>query len=153
MSSFRVVAIPTSVAQKVRSTLRSSFHDFPVHRENASDDAPCRHCLRKFAAGDDRILFTYDRFDQIEPLPEPGPVYIHTADCPRYGEYAGFPEQMRSSPRTLEAYGEGRTLLAREHVSDGKFEPVIARLLANPSVNYVQVNSTTAGCFTFRIER
>jgi hypothetical protein len=60
---------------------------------------------------------------------------------------------MRSSPRTLEAYGKDRTLLGREHVSDGNFEPVIARLFANRDVNYVQVNSTTAGCFTFRLER
>jgi hypothetical protein len=65
MSSFRVLAIPTSVAQKVRTTLRSSFHDLPVHRENATDDAPCRHCLRRFSRGEARILFTYDRFDGV----------------------------------------------------------------------------------------
>jgi hypothetical protein len=38
-------------------------------------------------------------------------------------------------------------------VSDGKFEPAIEKLFAIPGVDYLQVNSTTAGCFTFRIER
>jgi hypothetical protein len=63
------------------------------------------------------------------------------------------PEELRGSPRTLEAYARGRRLLAQEHVSDGKFEPVIEKLFAHPEVDYIQVNSTTAGCFTFRIER
>jgi hypothetical protein len=44
-------------------------------------------------------------------------------------------------------------LLAQEHVSNGNFEPIIEKLFASPEVDYLQVNSTTAGCFTFRIER
>jgi hypothetical protein len=32
-------------------------------------------------------------------------------------------------------------------------EPAIEKLVAHPDVDYLQVNSTTAGCFTFRIER
>ena len=33
------------------------------------------------------------------------------------------------------------------------FEPVIDRLFDDRDVDYLQINSTTAGCFTFRIER
>jgi hypothetical protein len=154
MSAFRVVAIATETAEKVRASLRSSFHDLPAYQEISTDDAPCRHCLGKFKAGEDRrILFTYDRFDGVESLPQPGPVYVHAAGCDRYSETAGFPEQLRNSPRTLEAYGAGRVLVAREHVIDGRFEPIIARMLGSREVDYIQVNSTTAGCFTFRIER
>ena len=65
----------------------------------------------------------------------------------------GFPEELRGSPRTVEAYARGRRLLAQEYVADGEFEPTIEKLLAHPDVDYLQVNSTTAGCFTFRIER
>ena len=36
---------------------------------------------------------------------------------------------------------------------DGEFEPAIGKLFANAEINYLQVYSTTAGCFTFRIER
>ena len=69
------------------------------------------------------------------------------------GKDAGFPEELRGSPRTVEAYARGRRLLAEEHVADGKFEPVIDKLFTRRDVDYLQVNSTTAGCFTFRIER
>jgi Protein of unknown function (DUF1203) len=154
MQSIRIVAIPTEVAEAVRTTLRAPVYGFPAHAELATDDAPCRHCLRTFAAGQDRrILFTYDRFTGVESLPQPGPVYVHADACPRYSEDAGFPEELRGSPRTVEAYARGRRLLAQEYVADGKFEPVIEKLLAHPNVEYLQVNSTTAGCFTFRIER
>ena len=100
-----------------------------------------------------RILFTYDRFSGKESLPQPGPVYIHADDCTRYPEIGHFPEELRNSPRTLEAYARGRRFIAQAHVSDGRFEPAVQGLFANPEVDYLQVHSTTAGCFTFRIER
>jgi hypothetical protein len=154
MIPIRIVAIPTEVAEAVRATLRAPVYGFPAHAEVATDAAPCRHCLRTFAEGKDRrILFTYDRFAGVESLPQPGPVYVHQDACARYSEDAGFPEELRGSPRTLEAYARGRRLLAQEYVADGNFEPVIEKLLAHSSADYLQINSTTAGCFTFRIER
>src|SRR2546429_8019905 len=102
---------------------------------------------RVFVPGEDRrILFTYDRFAGVESLPQPGPVYVHAEACARYSEDAGFPEELRGSPRTVEAYARGRRLLAQEYVADGEFEPAIQKLLAHPNVDYLQVNSTTAGC-------
>jgi hypothetical protein len=154
MREICVVAIPTEIANSVRTTMRAPIYGFPAHSELATDDAPCRHCLRTFSPGvDRRILFTYDRFAGIESLPQPGPVYIHANDCPRYSPAAGFPEELRASPRTLEAYARGRRLVAQEYVVDGRFEPVIEQLFARGEVDYIQVNSTTAGCYTFRIER
>jgi len=149
-----VVAIPTEVAEAVRETMRAPGYGFPAHEELDTDAAPCRHCLHLIEPGQARcILFTYDRFAGIETLPQPGPIYIHADSCQRYGEDAGIPEQLRSSPRTLEAYAHGRRLIAQEYAQDGNFESKLERLFNYPEVDYVQVNSTTAGCFTFRIER
>jgi len=154
MRHYRIVAIPTEVAEQVRRTMRAPGFGFPAYAEAATDDAPCRHCLRLIAGGKDRrILFTYDRFDGVEALPQPGPVYVHEGACERYKGNAGFPEELRNSPRTLEAYARGRRLLVQEYVADGKFEPVIEKLFSRSEVDYIQVHSTTAGCFTFRIER
>jgi hypothetical protein len=154
MIPIRIVAIPTEVVEKVRRTMLAPFHAFRAYAELATDDAPCRHCLRTFVAGKDRrILFTYDRFAGVEALPQPGPVYVHEESCPRYASDSAFPEELRRGSRTLEAYGRGRHLLGLEYVSDGKFEPAVERLFAQEQVDYIQVHSTAAGCFTFRIER
>jgi hypothetical protein len=154
MLAIRVVAIPTAVANSVRRTMCAPVYGFPAHSEVAADAAPCRHCLRTFVPGvDQRILFTYDRFSGVESLPQPGPVYVHAEDCPRYPEDGEFPVELRGSPRTLEAYGCGRRLVAQEYVADGKFEAAIEQLFGREDVDYIQVSSTTAGCYTFRIER
>jgi Protein of unknown function (DUF1203) len=154
MKNIRVVAIATEVADEVRKTMRSPGYGFPAHEEVATDVAPCRHCLRTFKVGAERsILFTYDRFRDVESLPQPGPIYIHAEHCERYDEKGGVPEELRDSPRTLEAYARGRNLAAQEYVTDGKFEPAVDRLLERPEVDYIQVQSSTAGCFTFRMER
>jgi hypothetical protein len=154
MNRIRIEAIPTEIAREVRKTVPQTFHGFPAHAEISSDEAPCRHCLKTFKPGvDRRILFTFDRFSGIESFPQPGPVFIHENDCARYAPDAGFPEQLRNSPRTLEAYAHGRTLLAQERVDHQDYEAAIDHLFGMEGVAYILVNSTTAGCYTFRIER
>jgi hypothetical protein len=150
MNAMQIVAMPTETANAVRSTLKAPTYGFPAHVETATDAAPCRHCLKTFVAGKDRrILFTYDRFAGVESLPQPGPVYIHADNCERYHTDGEFPEELRNSPRTLEAYARGRKLTGTEYVADGNYEVAIEKLFANLEAAYIQVNSTTAGCFTW----
>ncbi|HEU5411882.1 MAG TPA: DUF1203 domain-containing protein [Candidatus Acidoferrales bacterium] len=153
MLPIRIVAIPTAVAESVRATLRDPVYGHVAYVEVGAESAPCRHCLRLIAAGERRILFTYDRFSGVEPLPLPGPIYIHAEPCERYPESAEFPDELRGSPRTLEGYSAGRHLVAREYVNDGAMEKALETIFVRGEVDYVLVNSTTAGCNTFRIER
>jgi len=154
MPSIRIVAIPTEVAESVRATMKAPGYGHPAYVELATGHGPCRHCLRTFSVGEDRrILFTYDRFSEVESLPLPGPVFIHAGVCERYPEAAGFPEDLRAHSHTLEAYKRGRFLLAQEYVTNGNVELAIERLFAHPDVDYIHVNNTEAGCFDFRIER
>jgi len=78
---------------------------------------------------------------------------VHAEVCERYPEDGGFPEALRGSPRTLNAYGHGRRLLAQEYVQGGNVESTIERLFERADVDYIHVRSTTAGCYTFRLER
>jgi len=154
VEQIRIVAIPTRVVEAVRATMLAPGYGFAAHSEVGADPAPCRHCLRVITSGvDRRVLFTYDRFAGVESLPLPGPVFVHAAACERYRENVGFPDELRASPRTLEGYARGRRLLAQKYVTDGKMEKVIEEIFASSEVHYIHVNSTTAGCYTFRIER
>ena len=152
--SFRVAAIPTKVAELVRTTRSSPGYGHPAHEEVATGYGPCRHCLRDFQVGKDRrILFTYDPFHGIEPLPLPGPIFIHAESCERFSDAAGFPQDLRSHRLTFAAYGDSRRLVSEEYVANGEVEPAITRLLERNEVNYVHVRDTEAGCYDFRIER
>jgi len=154
MTPYRIVAISDKLAGLVRQTRLSPHYKHPAHAEVATGYGPCRHCLRTFNVGEDRrILFTYDPFWGVEPLPLPGPVFIHEGDCERYPVDGGIPEDLREHALTLNAYGRGRRLLAQEYVADGQVEPVVERLLDRSEIDYIHVRDTEAGCYDFRIER
>jgi Protein of unknown function (DUF1203) len=154
MPGYRIIAIPSEIADIVRSTHKSPGYGHPTHAELATGHGPCRLCLRTFTIGQERrVLFTYDAFSGTESLPLPGPVFIHQERCIRYAEDAGFPADMRSHALTFNAYGRGRHLRAQDYIDDGRVDLPIERLLARPDVDYIHVRDTCAGCFDFRIER
>jgi len=158
MSSFRAVAIPTEVANSVRSTMKSPKYGFPAHREVAAGRAPCRHCLELVRLKEEEaILFTMDAFHGLpngETVPpSPGPVYIHAESCGRYDGARGIPETYRGRLLTLEAFGTDRKLLAEVRASESQEEELAEELFANQDVKYIQIRSTEAGCFLFRLER
>ncbi len=151
---YRVVAIPTSVADSVRTTRQSPFAGHPTHVEIAQGHGPCRHCLQEFRVGEERrILFTLDEFSGLEPYPQPGPVFIHEQPCDRYAECAEMPEALKAHPLTLVAYARGRVLRQQERVETGDFDEALERLLQREDVDYIHVRDTSAGCFDLRIEK
>jgi hypothetical protein len=88
----------------------------------------------------------------VSEFPQPGPVYIHADDCPRY-EAGGFPPALRPLKLTFEAIAAGPRVVALERTSGGAVEDVIVRLLDLPEVEFVNVRNTDAGCFVARIDR
>jgi hypothetical protein len=154
VSGFEIVALGEEVAAEVRSTLRTPGWGYPASVEVAAGYGPCRTCLRMFEIGvERRILFTHDPFAGREPYPLPGPVFIHAARCEPYRDRAAFPDELRAIGLTFEGYAEGRELRAVVRVSDGRVEPVIAELLADPGIDYIHVRNTDVGCFLLQIDR
>jgi hypothetical protein len=154
MGSYRVVAIPSEVAEQVRSTGKSPKYGFPAHREVAAGRAPCRHCLRLIRKDEEELLlFTYDPFGELGEPPLPGPVYIHAAECPRHPESDVIPAEYRGRLLTLEGYGQNRALVKEIRVSDGAEERAAEQLFSDAKIRYINVRSTEAGCFLFRLER
>ena len=154
MSTVKAVAIPTKIAEQVRSTMRSPGYGHPAHREVAKGYGPCRHCLRDFKVGEEeRILFTYDPFHELGVQALPGPVFIHAEECVRYSEDAGFPEDLLARVLTLDVYGEGRRLVAEEHVTKDELEARVEDFWKMDGVKYIHVRDRSAGCYDLRLER
>ncbi|MGH9635959.1 MAG: DUF1203 domain-containing protein [Candidatus Angelobacter sp.] len=154
MAGFRVLPIDPKIAEEVRSTFKSPQYGHPAHVELATGYGPCRLCLKQFRTGEeDRILFTYNPFQNLDEYPSPGPVFIHAKSCLEYDEPQSFPKELRSLPLTLEAYGENRWIIARERPSADELETSVERLLQTSGVHYIHIRNTEAGCFIARIER
>ncbi|HUN63157.1 MAG TPA: DUF1203 domain-containing protein [Candidatus Sulfotelmatobacter sp.] len=154
MIPFRVVPIPTAVAQSVRETGKAPVYGFPAHKEIATGRAPCRHCLRLIRVQEEELLlFTYDPFRELGEAPLPGPVYIHADKCELGDGHDSFPEEYRGRSLTLIAYGDERKQLHEKRVSAGNEDAEAENLFADAAVRYIHVRSTEAGCYLFRLER
>lgn len=153
MTPFRVAALPDSIAEKVRNTLKSPQYGHPAHVETANGYGPCRSCLQTFRQGEEqRLLFTFNPFEGWDAYPSPGPIFIHHDPCPRYEEQ-GFPAALRELPLMLEGYGRARWLVVRERVVRGDVEGAINRILSHAAVEYIHVRNAEAGCYIARLER
>lgn len=82
-------------------------------RRPHSDRVGSSVCASSRRGKETRLLFTYDPFSGVEPLPLPGPVFIYADACVRYPEDADFPEVLLSHPLTFNAYGTGRRFHAQ----------------------------------------
>ena len=154
MSEFRMIAIASELANKVRETKMSPGYGHPVTAKVATGHGPCRHCLRLIRKDEEELLlFTYDPFRELGELPLPGPVYIHAKDCPRHPESDFIPEEYRGRLLTLEGYGDDRALVSEIRVRNGEEERAAEQLFNEAKIRYVHVRSTEAGCFLFRLER
>lgn len=152
---FQIIPLPEVVAAETRATLKAPGYGHPVYKDLAQGYGPCRTCLRTLQVGtDERLLLTYDPFMALEPLPLPGPIYIHADPCTPYEEEHEYPDTLRFIPTTLNAYGFGRLLRQVRYVDpDGDAENAIVDLLRRSDVDYIHARNTEAGCYMFRIER
>ena len=154
MERLKIVPIPTAVAETVRSTMKAPLYGFPAHRDLAAGRAPCRHCLKLIWPGaEELILFTHDAFHGQGVAPSPGPVYIHAQPCPLFASNGHLPQAYHDQPLTLEVFGENRARLNEKLLNGTDGDAELQEIFQDTNLKYVQVRSTTAGCYLFRVER
>jgi Protein of unknown function (DUF1203) len=155
MPQYRVISLSKEVADQVRSTRKAPDYGHPASIDIARGYGPCRECLRTFDVGkENRILFTYDPFRQIEQVPLPGPIFIHEHACEPYPQDAGYPSDLEPHAAVFNAYANGQKLVERVVLpADANKASALNELFHRPDVDYVEVRDGKAGCFDFRAER
>ena len=149
---FRVVALPTEIAQAARKAAANQLPDHAIVAADSSTGYPCRHCLRFAAAGEQLVLFPYVSIAPGRPYAESGPIFVHLDPCMRYAQTSGYPDALREG-RVLRAYNRRADMIDATVVNGDGIETVIEDLLRNPKTEFLQVRSVSRGCFTMKIER
>jgi hypothetical protein len=149
-SRLTVHAVPAEVAAFVREHGRDPVWGHAARTEPATGFGPCRSCLRTFREGELRTLFTHDTYAGVAEFPQPGPVYVHADACERW-DGDGFPPELVALKLTFEAVAEGPRVVAIARTEGAGVEQTLARLLALPAVDSVNVRNTEAGCFVARV--
>ena len=153
--SYRVLPIPTTVAERVRHTGMAPGYGHPVARSLASAEGygPCRHCLRRTREGEGRLLFNYNPyFGMAEEVPVVGPIFIHEGGCAAFNEQ-GFPTELRGLPLVAEGHLAGGAGILNKRVDPEAPEGALELLFQDPRVTFISLRNGEAGCFVARVER
>ena len=152
--NFKVVPIPEELSATARATMVSpQYQSLPAFSAIADGYGPCRSCLDTFREGEEhRTSFTYNPFDGISSVPQPGPVFIHSEACDEFGG-PGFPAGIRHLPMLLEAFDRSGEFIERVAARDELLESQISEILSGPTVRLINLRNAEAGCFIARIER
>jgi hypothetical protein len=151
-SEFRIVPLPTEVAETARRRLREGASAHALVTVDSPTGYPCRHCLRWAQPGEEVILFPYASIPGDRPYAETGPIFVHAETCAPYAQVDEYPGDFRRH-RVLRAYNDSDDMIDAVVIENDQPEPVIERLFQNPQTAFLQVRSVTRGCYTFRIER
>src|SRR5438876_1922675 len=151
-STFRIVPLPTEVAEEARHVAESGAADYAVIKVDSSTGYPCRHCLRWAQPGEHVILFPYASIPAGHPYSESGPIFVHAEPCERYRATRVYPSAFRNG-RVFRAYNANYDMIDAEVVNGSEPEAVVEKLLQNPETAFVHARSVTHGCYTFGVER
>jgi Protein of unknown function (DUF1203) len=151
-STFRIIPLPTEVAERARRATQAGATDHAVVIADSPTSCPCRHCLRWAQPGEPVILFSYAAILSGHPYSETGPIFVHANRCQRYSATDEYPDEFRNG-RVLRAYDSNYKIIDAKVANNREPEAVIQELFQNPDAAFVDVRSVTHGCFTFRIQR
>jgi hypothetical protein len=151
-STFRIVPLPTEMAEKARRATKSGATDHAVVIADSPTGYPCRHCLRWAQPGERIILFPYASIPAGHPYSETGPIFVHAEQCQRYSETDEYPPNFRNG-RVFRAYNSDNRMIDAKVANGTAPEAVIENLFENPETAFVHARSVTHGCYTFAIER
>ena len=151
-STFRILPLPTEIAEAARHAVKAGASDHSIVSANSPGSSPCRHCLRWAQPGERVILFPYAAIPSGHPYSETGPIFVHASECQRYSATNEYPADFRNG-RVFRAYDSKYNIIDAQIVNDNEPEVVIESLFQNPDIAFVDVRSITHGCFTFRVQR
>ena len=151
-STFRIVPLPTEVADEARQMAESGAADHVVIKVDSATGYPCRHCLRWAKPGERVILFPYAAIPSGRPYSETGPIFVHANECQRYSATNEYPADFRNG-RVFRAYDSNYNIIDAQALDGSEPEVVIENLFQNPDTEFVDARSITRGCFTFRVQR
>ena len=151
-SLFRIVPLPTEIAEAARHTGKAGAADHAIMVAHLPHAYPCRHCLRWAQSGEQVILFPYAAIPSGHPYSETGPIFVHADECQRYSATNEYPADFRHG-RVFRAYDSNFKIIDAQVVNGSEPEGMIESLFQNRDTAFVDVRSVTRGCFTFRIKR
>lgn len=119
---------------------------------DAKPGFPCRVTLADAEPGSEVILVNYEHLPVDSPYRASHAIFVSAAAEP-YDAVGVVPPALRERLLSLRAF-DARGIMLDADVTDGTaLEPLVARFLARPDVEYLHAHFARRGCFAARIDR
>ena len=119
----------------------------------AGSRLPDRIELRDAAPGETLLLVNHEHQPAATPYRASHAIFVREGATTAYAREDEIPEAMRSRVLSLRAFDATHLMVDAELVDGRDAEAAIARLFAQPAVDYIQAHYATRGCYAARIER
>ena len=158
MSRFKVLPIKTGIARAIRETMiDQDGHQLSVSIAGENGYGPCRSCLKQFATGERRVVFSYSPNAVDHPYNETGPIYVHAEVCEPYQNTHAFPPEVENGrikfPLVFRAYNEEGVMIDAVLQNGEPASATIESLFENDKVAFTHVRNAQAGCFVAHVDR
>jgi hypothetical protein len=128
-------------------------HQIVRHTANENPGFPCRVSLRDADVGQTLLLLNYEHLDVATPYQSRYAIYVREGAEEARVAVNEVPEVMRRRLLSLRAFDKQGMLLDADVVHGREVEPLIERMLANRSAEYIHVHNAKPGCFAARVDR
>lgn len=115
---------------------------------------PCRITLEDAQVGDTLLLLNYEHLPADTPYRSRHAIFVNEGATQTRQAVDEIPGCLAVRPTiALRAYDAGHMMLDAAVVPGAELEPLIARMLDNPKVDYLHAHNAGRGCFAARIDR
>ena len=114
---------------------------------------PDRVEVRDALPGESVLLVNFAHQPADTPYRAAHAIFVREGATVAYDAVDAIPEAMRSRVLSLRAFDRAHWMTDAELVDGRDAEAAIARLFAQPQVEYLQAHYATRGCYAARVER
>ena len=114
---------------------------------------PDRVELRDVEPGESVLLVNFEHQPVDSPYRSSHAIYVREGANEPFDKVDHVPESMRTRLLSLRAFDARGMMLDADVVEGREIEAVIARLFADPRVDYIHAHNARRGCYAARIDR
>ncbi|WP_131196537.1 DUF1203 domain-containing protein [Lichenihabitans psoromatis] len=122
-------------------------------RATEASGMPDRIELRDARPGEDVLLLNYVHQPADTPYRASHAIFVLEGESHRYEAVDAIPPALRARMLSLRGFGQDNMLVDAMLTDGREAEIAIERLMALPSVAYIQAHYATFGCYAARIDR
>ena len=109
--------------------------------------------LRDVEPGESVLLVNFEHQPVDSPYRSSHAIYVREGANEPFDKVDHVPESMRTRLLSLRAFDARGMMLDADVVEGREIEAVIARLFADPCVDYIHAHNARRGCYAARIDR